>query len=116
MAVAHHHRPNRARGLLPRALVGVAALVVCGCASREDPALAGLQAEQIDYNWHVRPILSENCFRCHGPDPSSRKAGLRLDDGELAVRELPETPGKFAIVRGDADSSELMRRVTSTDV
>src|SRR4051812_21575499 len=34
---------------------------------------------KIDYNWQVRPILSDNCFRCHGPDANSRQAGLRLD-------------------------------------
>ena len=45
----------------------------------------GLRADEIDYNWHVRPILSENCFKCHGPDPSAREAGLRLDLGELAI-------------------------------
>ncbi len=81
-----------------------------------DPDLDGLSADAIDYNWHVRPILSENCFKCHGPDPAARKAGLRLDVGELAVQELPETPGKYAIVPGDAGRSELVRRITSTDV
>ena len=90
-----------------------AALQAC---SGPDPDLAGLRADEIDYNWHVRPILSENCFKCHGPDPAARKAGLRLDVGELAVQELPEDKGKFAIVPGDTGRSELVRRIMSTDV
>ncbi len=81
-----------------------------------DPDLEGLRADEIDYNWHVRPILSENCFKCHGPDPSSREAGLRLDIGELAMQELPETPGRYAIVPGDASRSELVRRIRSENV
>ena len=91
-------------------------LAVLQACSGTDPALGSLQADEIDYNWHVRPILSENCFKCHGPDPSARKAGLRLDVGELAVEELPETPGKFAIVPGDSARSELVRRISSKDV
>ena len=64
-------------------------------ARRRIPTSRACAPDEIDYNWHVRPILSENCFSCHGPDPSSREAGLRLDIGELAVQELPETPGKL---------------------
>jgi hypothetical protein len=89
-------------------------LLLHGC-SAPAPEIAGMP-DQIDYNWHVRPILSENCFKCHGPDPKSLKAGLRLDIGELAVGELPDTPGQFAIVAYDAGDSELIRRVTAENV
>ena len=89
--------------------------VVCGCAP-PTPELAGLAPDAVDYNWHVRPILSENCFKCHGPDAAARKAGLRLDLRELAIAELPETPGKHAIVPGNAARSELVRRIRSADV
>jgi hypothetical protein len=91
----------------------LAALAAC---SGPEPNLGGLRADEIDYNWHVRPILSENCFKCHGPDPESLEAGLRLDDGVLAVAELPETPGKHAIVPEHPERSELIRRITSPDV
>jgi hypothetical protein len=64
----------------------------------------------------VRPILSENCFKCHGPDSAARKADLRLDVRDLAIAELPETPGKHAIVPGNAARSELVRRIRSADV
>ncbi len=83
---------------------------ISGC---EKSANSGTAA--VDYNWNIRPILSENCFRCHGPDAKSRKAGLRLDLPDAAKGELPESPGKFAIVPGKPNKSELMRRVTSTD-
>src|SRR5262245_13713110 len=90
-------------------------IVLCGCTA-PSADLAGLAPDAIDYNWHVRPILSENCFKCHGPDPAARKAGLRLDQRDFAVAELPETPGKFAIVPGSARRSELVRRIRATDV
>ena len=97
---------------------GALALVACG--SHYDPpaevakALAAVP-EQVDYNWHVRPILSQNCFRCHGLATSTRKAGLRLDVADSAFGELPESPGKHAIVPGRPGESELIRRITATD-
>ena len=41
-------------------------------------------AETVTYNRDVRPVLAENCFKCHGPDEADREAGLRLDDGDAA--------------------------------
>jgi hypothetical protein len=64
-------------------------------------------AEPVDFNWQVRPILSENCFRCHGPDSNSRRAGLRLDQKEAAYAQ--------AITPGKPDQSELVSRITSPD-
>ncbi|MDR2213883.1 MAG: DUF1553 domain-containing protein [Pseudomonadales bacterium] len=78
------------------------------------PATAALPV-RIDYNWHVRPILSDNCFNCHGPDEKGRKAGLRLDVAAQAYAELPESPGKFAIVPGEIGGSELIRRINAAD-
>ena len=56
------------------------------------------------YNRDIRPILAENCFACHGPDAGARKAGLRLDQRDAAVK-------KGAIVPGDPDKSELIHRI-----
>jgi len=64
--------------------------------------------ETIVFNRDVRPVLSQNCFRCHGPDSASRKADLRLDR-----RQDAENAG--AIVPGDPDGSELVRRIFTTD-
>jgi hypothetical protein len=76
---------------------------------------AGGAPDVVDYNWHVRPILADNCFACHGPAAEKRQAGLRLDLPASAYGELPESPGKHAIVRGRPEDSELIRRVTSAD-
>ncbi|MFN0212782.1 MAG: PSD1 and planctomycete cytochrome C domain-containing protein [Saprospiraceae bacterium] len=72
--------------------------------------------EKISYNFHVRPILSDKCFVCHGPDKNQLKANLRLDHAEGAYAPLKETKGAFAIVPGKPEASELMRRITSQDV
>ncbi|MEC3881358.1 PSD1 and planctomycete cytochrome C domain-containing protein [Parapedobacter sp. 10938] len=69
----------------------------------------------VDYNYHIRPILSDNCFACHGPDPNAREADLRLDTEEGAYKALVETAGMHAIVPGHPDRSEAYRRITSTD-
>ncbi len=70
-------------------------------------------AEKVDYNREVRPILSDACYKCHGPDAAERKAGLRLDLHDEATARLES--GVAAIVPGDTAASELLRRVTSTD-
>ena len=80
-----------------------------GC-SREETAVI---PDQINFNEHVRPILSGNCFACHGPDAEAREAGLRLDTREGATATLES--GKRAIVPGRPASSELMKRIGSQD-
>ena len=71
--------------------------------------------EVVDYNFDIKPILSDRCYKCHGPDANKREAGLRIDVEESAFSELPENPGKFAIVAGRPDQSELYRRIMSWD-
>jgi len=70
-------------------------------------AEASEAAEGIDFNRDIKPILSENCYFCHGPDAGERKADLRLDTFEGAVAEV--------VVPGDPDESELIARVFSED-
>ena len=70
---------------------------------------------EVDYNLHVKPILSDKCFSCHGPDQAKRKAGLRLDFAEAAFGELPENKGKHAIKGGSLNKSEIFHRIISTD-
>nr|WP_238325423.1 PSD1 and planctomycete cytochrome C domain-containing protein [Lunatimonas lonarensis] len=74
-----------------------------------------VDADQISYNFHVRPILSDNCFACHGPDPNTREAGLRLDTEEGAYAALKENPNAHAIVPGNAKNSEIIKRIVSDD-
>ncbi len=64
----------------------------------------GGSLDPVDFNDDVRPILASNCFLCHGPDPSTRKAGLRLDMEDSALSS--------AVVPGDPDASELLRRIS----
>ncbi|HEU4553285.1 MAG TPA: DUF1553 domain-containing protein [Chitinophaga sp.] len=70
---------------------------------------------KLDYNRDVKPVLSDKCFACHGPDKAKQKAGLRLDIADAAYAELPEDPGKVAIDPGNLENSELFHRITSAD-
>src|SRR5436190_2274606 len=71
--------------------------------------------ETVSYNFQIRPILSDKCFKCHGPDANKREAGLRLDIADSAYAPLKETKGAFAIVPGKPEESELYKRVASED-
>lgn len=71
--------------------------------------------ELVSYNRDIRPILSDKCFTCHGPDVKKVKAELRLDQAAFAYAPLKKTKGKFAIVPGHPELSELVTRIESTD-
>lgn len=71
--------------------------------------------EKLDFNIHVKPLLSDRCFACHGNDKNKLKAGLRLDDPQAAYGELPESPGKVAIRPGRLRQSEVFHRILSDD-
>ena len=72
--------------------------------------------ETVSYNFNIRPILSDKCFKCHGPDAGHREAHLRLDIADSAYAALTVTKGAHAIVPGKPEESELLKRITSTDV
>ncbi len=83
------------------------------CLNREDTGHH--VPKTVSYNFHIRPVLSDKCFKCHGPDANKRQAGLRLDIADSAFRPLRETKGAFALVPGKPEESELLRRISSTD-
>ncbi|MBE2283421.1 MAG: PSD1 domain-containing protein [Prosthecobacter sp.] len=76
------------------------------------PALAPA-AEKIVFNRDIRPILSDKCFHCHGPDEKERKSGLRLDVRDAALK--PAESGAVAIQPGDPSHSELVARCLTAD-
>ncbi len=75
-------------------------------------SLPGRAGDKVDFNYDIRPIISAKCFACHGPDAKSRKAKLRLDLREEALKEREDVR---AIVPGDLEASDLIARITSTD-
>ncbi|MCF2947159.1 DUF1553 domain-containing protein [Paraglaciecola aquimarina] len=96
-------------------LSSVLGLVACGNDSSMDAetALHDLP-EVVDYNFHIKPILSDTCFLCHGPDLPNAKAGLSLNTFERATTHVLES-GNHAIVPGKPKKSEALQRITSTD-
>lgn len=70
--------------------------------------------EKIDFNFHVRPILSDRCFACHGPDENARKANLRLDTEE-GLFSMLEGKEKFPIAPGKPKDSEVIERILHDD-
>ena len=90
-------------------------LIASGALLTGAGAAAGEPARPIDFNREIRPILSNHCFQCHGPDAKKRKGlskPLRLDTEQGAFGDLG---GYAAIVRGNTEESELIRRITSDD-
>ena len=69
--------------------------------------------QQVRFNRDIRPILTENCFLCHGPDPGTRKAAMRFDREDGTLRRAKE--GGHAVVKGDPQNSLLYQRITSAD-
>ena len=92
------------------AVIIVLVCVVAGCKNK-----SRRKKDTVSYNYDVRPILSDKCFACHGPDKNKQEAGLRLDIEANAKAPLRETRGAYAIVPGKPEASELIKRITSTD-
>ena len=99
--------------------IGVSlAFLLPGCGVEKPAEIVRLEKqlpETVDYNLHVKPILSDNCFFCHGPDQNSQEAGLELATREGALAPLKESKGKFAIVPGNLKKSQVYHRLFAGD-
>ena len=93
--------------------VTIAAFV--SCFNNKDKREGSSLPDVVSYNFQIRPVLSDKCFKCHGPDANKREAGLRLDIADSAFAPLRETRGAFAIVPGKPEQSELYKRIASED-
>ena len=90
------------RTLVVSPILTTAALLGC--------SLALCAQDRVDFNREVRPILSDMCFKCHGPDAAERKAGLRLDRQDGAIAKLES--GTAAIVPEKPEDGQLLARIS----
>ncbi len=96
--------------------IGLALYAIHACKSSSSiKSMDDQVPDTISYDFNVRPILSDKCYKCHGPDASKRQAGLRLDLPEEAFRALKDNPNAHALVPGRPDLSELFKRVATKD-
>lgn len=95
----------------------VLSLTMCGTNENKPAAgkISSALPEKIDYNFHIRPILSDKCFACHGPDNNTREAGFRLDTEAGAYQALVDNPEMHGIVPGEPNKSDVYLRITSDD-
>jgi hypothetical protein len=96
-------------------IVSIIVSVSFQCSNRSGSADAESLPKEVSYNFDIRPILSDKCYACHGPDANKRKADLRLDHPESAFAALKEHPGAHALVAGKPELSELFLRVSTLD-
>jgi hypothetical protein len=102
------------RFLLFGSLCCAGVFLVVSCFQKNGTLQKRSGKDAVSYNFDVRPILSDKCFACHGPDAKKREAGLRLDIPEGAHAKLKDGKG-FAIVPGNPAASEVYKRITSPD-
>ncbi|MCR9098380.1 MAG: PSD1 and planctomycete cytochrome C domain-containing protein [bacterium] len=94
----------------------IALFFSCEQASTADPTLAAATLpEVVDFNFHIKPILSDRCFKCHGPDEATREAGLGLHTEAHAFAALGKAQDHYALVPGNPEQSTLIQRIYTDD-
>ena len=97
-------------------VLGLTTILICACTIHSAPSDSQVSAaipDKIDYNLHIKPILSDRCFACHGPDEEAREAELRLDTKEGLFSRIDNQ--YEVVVPGKASKSELYRRIINSD-
>ncbi|MGV3773176.1 MAG: DUF1553 domain-containing protein [Verrucomicrobiales bacterium] len=108
-----HFDQSWKRPALPLLALALLCLLVSPLRAQDSAKPAAETAKKVRFNRDVRPILSDNCWACHGPDSNNRKAGLRLDIKGPAFEKLES--GHAAIVPGDATKSRIVQLTTTHD-
>jgi hypothetical protein len=104
------------KSILPISLFVLFSLALPSCRNNDrGDATARNSKGKIDFNFDVKPILSDKCFACHGPDAKKRQAEFRLDNEEGAFKALKSDLNHFAIVKGKPEESFLLKRIFSED-
>jgi hypothetical protein len=107
------HSPRQA---LPALLsLALCAALSCGRGERPDAGVMDALPDRVDFNRHIKPLLSDRCYKCHGPDAKERKAGLRLDtpEGAYALAAAAGRKARRVIKPGSARRSEFAHRILS---
>jgi hypothetical protein len=105
----------RISSLIKNILFTSTLLTLFGCNKQDSVELELSPNEQISYNFHIRPILSDKCFVCHGPDANKRESDLRLDTEQGAYAALKDDASQFVIKPGDIEESTVYHRITAED-
>ena len=72
-----------------------------------------IELTEVDFNFDVKPILSDKCYTCHGPDDKARKANLRLDIERGFYKSLEDNPNHYVINKNSPEKSEILNRINS---
>ncbi|MCB0688848.1 MAG: DUF1553 domain-containing protein [Saprospiraceae bacterium] len=90
----------------------VVVISLVACLDRDDSIYS--DSDRVSYNYDIRPLISDRCFSCHGPDEKARKADLRLDTGE-EIFKIINGDGEHILVRGKPSKSDLWKRISTDD-
>lgn len=94
----------------------VLVFVISACGNNKQEGFSAALPKVVDFNFHIKPILSDRCYACHGPDGDARKGNIRLDEEGFAYQLLDSLQDHYLIKPGVLAKSELYQRITNTDV